>query len=51
MWRHLNRFHQSTLCDTLDWGVKFAEEKAAVNGFTACDFVAGVRIDIRICRF
>jgi hypothetical protein len=22
-----------------------------VNGFTACDFVAGVRIDIRVWRF
>jgi hypothetical protein len=22
-----------------------------VNGFTACDLVAGVRIDIRVCRF
>jgi hypothetical protein len=22
-----------------------------VNGFTACDFLARVRIDIRVCRF
>jgi hypothetical protein len=31
--------------------VKFAKQKEVVNGFTACDFVAGVRIDIRVCRF
>jgi hypothetical protein len=31
--------------------VKFAEQKAVVNGFTACDFVTQVRIDILVCRF
>jgi hypothetical protein len=31
--------------------VKFAKEKAVVNGFMACDFVARVRIDIRVCCF
>jgi hypothetical protein len=25
--------------------------KAVVNGFTGCDFVVQVRIDIRACRF
>jgi hypothetical protein len=33
------------------WGVKFAEQKAVINGFTACDFVTRVRIDIRVCCF
>jgi hypothetical protein len=31
--------------------VKFAKQKAVVNGFTAPDFATKVRIDIRICRF
>jgi hypothetical protein len=31
--------------------VKFSEQNAVVNGFTACDLVTQVRIDIRVCRF
>jgi hypothetical protein len=38
-------------CDTLGWGVKFAEEKAVADGFTACDFATRVRIDVCVCRF
>jgi hypothetical protein len=31
--------------------VKFAEQKAVVNDFTACDFATKVRIDVCACRF